>query len=172
MPLLVVDTVAPGTKLVPVRVTGTLAPWVPLAGLTEVRVGGAGLTVKASGPLAPPAGVTVMVAAPRVALRPMWRVAVIWVALTTVTLLAQIPVNTLIGGSLVDTVAPETKLAPVRVTGTPAPWTPLDGLTEVRVGAGANSPAEKRKENGSKRASVFISFARHAVTRLKDDTST
>jgi hypothetical protein len=39
--VLFTSTSAPGPKLVPVSVTGTLVPGVPLFGLIEVRVGGA-----------------------------------------------------------------------------------------------------------------------------------
>jgi hypothetical protein len=34
--------VAPATKFVPVRVTGTLCPWTPLLGVIDPIVGGAG----------------------------------------------------------------------------------------------------------------------------------
>ena len=129
-PGLSIETVAPATKLVPVRVTGTVAPWAPLAGLTEVSVGAAGFTVNATAPLVPPAVVTVMFAVPITAAAPMVNVAVIWAELTTVTLLAVTP------GLLTATVAPATKLVPVRVTGTLVPCTPLAGLTDVSMGAG------------------------------------
>jgi hypothetical protein len=74
---LVVATVAPETKFVPVRVTGTLAPWTPVAGLTDVNVGAGGLTVKTTAALVPPLVVTVTLAAPGVALAAMVDVAVI-----------------------------------------------------------------------------------------------
>jgi hypothetical protein len=41
-PVLLTATAAPATKFVPARVTGTLVPWTPLAGLTEVSVGAGG----------------------------------------------------------------------------------------------------------------------------------
>ena len=81
-------TVAPARKFVPVKVTGTPAAWTPLDGAIAVRVGGAGLTVKTAAPLVPPAVVTVTLRAPVAAAAEIVRVAVIWVALTTVTALA------------------------------------------------------------------------------------
>jgi len=45
IPLLFVETVAPDTKFVPVSVTATLLFWTPLDGLTDVSVGGDGVTV-------------------------------------------------------------------------------------------------------------------------------
>jgi hypothetical protein len=60
----------------------------------------------------PPLEVTVTLAAPSAALAPMLNVAVICVELTTVTPLTAIPLL------VVDTVAPDTKFVPVRVTGT------------------------------------------------------
>src|SRR5215831_4451228 len=87
-------------------------------------------TVNVTAPLVPPEVETVTLAAPRAALAAMVKVAVIWVALATVTALTVMP------ELLVATVAPETKLAPVRVTGTAVPVRPEAGLTEDRVGAG------------------------------------
>jgi hypothetical protein len=60
----------------------------------------------------------------------MVKVAVISVALTTVTPLTVIP------ELLTTTVEPATKLVPVKVTGTVVPWTPLAGLTKLKVGGG------------------------------------
>jgi hypothetical protein len=74
---LLTATVAPATKFAPVRVTGTLMPWSPLAGLTDVSVGAGGFTVNTAGPLVPPLVVTVMLAAPAAALAPVVSVAVI-----------------------------------------------------------------------------------------------
>jgi hypothetical protein len=45
-PGLLTFTVVPETKLVPVRVTGMLAPGAPLLGLIELSVGAAGLITK------------------------------------------------------------------------------------------------------------------------------
>ena len=59
------------------RITGTLVPWTPLAGLTEVSVGAGGFTVNAAGPLVPPLVVTVTFAAPIAALASIVSVAVI-----------------------------------------------------------------------------------------------
>jgi hypothetical protein len=61
----------------------------------------------------------------------MLNVAVICVALTTVTLLK------LRDGLELDSIAPAIKFAPVSVTGTLLPAPPLFGLIEVRTGAGA-----------------------------------
>ena len=122
-------TVAPARKFVPVRVTGTVAPWAPLDGAMAVRVGAALLTVKTTAPLVPPAVVTVTLRAPVAALAEIVRVAVIWVGPTTVMLLTVTPVEETV------MVAPAAKLAPVRVTGTVAPWAPLDGAMAVRAGA-------------------------------------
>ena len=46
-------TVAPETKFVPVRVTGTWSPWTPLVGAMAVRVGAAALTVKMTAAVVP-----------------------------------------------------------------------------------------------------------------------
>jgi hypothetical protein len=130
MPLLLTINAAPATKLEPVKVTGTLAPGTPLAGLTDVSTGAGGFTVNTAALLVPPLVVTVRFAAPVAAVAATVSVAVIFVALTTVTLPAVTP------GLLTATVAPATKLVPVRVTGTLAPSAPLAGLTEVSVGGG------------------------------------
>ena len=63
-------------KFVPLRVTGTVAPWTPLEGVTAVRVGAA-VTVKATDPVVPSVVVTLMVRAPVGAVGEMVRVAVI-----------------------------------------------------------------------------------------------
>ena len=91
IPGLLVATVAPAVKLVPVRVTGMLAPCTPLAGLTEVSVGGGGFTVNIAAVLVPPLVVTVTLAGPGAALAAMVKAAVIWVVLTRVTLPTVIP---------------------------------------------------------------------------------
>jgi hypothetical protein len=130
IPLLPGLTVAPVTKLVPVTVTGTVAPCAPLFGLAAVRVGAGGFTVNDTPLLVPPFVVTVTLLAPVAAVPEIVKVAVICVALDTVTLLTVIP---LLPGF---TVAPLTKLVPVSVTATAVPCAPLFGLTVVRVGAG------------------------------------
>jgi len=84
--------------------------------------------VKVTALLVPPVVVTVTLVGPGVALPAMVKVAVICVALSTLTLLTDTPLL------LVFTVAPEMKFVPVRVTGTVVPCAPLLGLTEVRVG--------------------------------------
>ncbi len=115
--------------MVPVSVTGTVAPCAPLFGLMEVRVGAAGVTAKVTALLVPPEVVTVTLAVPRAAVGAILKSAVIWVELITLTLLTVTP------ELLTFTVAGETKLVPVSVTGTVAPCAPLVGLVEVRVGA-------------------------------------
>jgi hypothetical protein len=74
---LVVATVAPETKFVPVRVTGTAVPWTPVDGLTDVNVGAGGFTVNTAAALVPPLVVTVTLAEPSAALAAMVNVAVI-----------------------------------------------------------------------------------------------
>jgi hypothetical protein len=115
-------------KPVPVKVTRTVAPRAQLDGLIEVTFGPPGITVKDDGPLVPPDVVTVTLVGPVVALAAMVKVAVIWVALTTVTLLTVTPALATL------TVAPEIKLVPVNVTGKVLPGVPFDGLMELTVG--------------------------------------
>src|SRR5690349_19428384 len=93
------------------------------------------ITENVTEPLVPPLVVTVTLAGPGAALAAMVNVAVICAALTTITLLTVTPALE------TATVAPETKLAPVRVTGTVAPWLPLAGLAEVNVGGGGSTTA-------------------------------
>jgi hypothetical protein len=75
--LLTFTVVAPTTKFVPIKVTGTVVPWTPLLGLMEVTVGGGGVTVNVAALLVPPGVVTVTLAASRVAVAAMVKVAVI-----------------------------------------------------------------------------------------------
>jgi hypothetical protein len=70
-------TLEPDIKLAPARVTGTVAPWLPADGVTEVRDGAGGLTVKVAGPLTPLELETVMVEAPSEAVGASNNVAVI-----------------------------------------------------------------------------------------------
>src|ERR1700682_1511125 len=121
--------VAPDAKFVPVSVTATAAPWMPLLGAIEVSVGAPAFTVHVCVPLAPFELVTVTFWAPVGAFEAMVNVAVIDVLLTTVVLLTVMPVP------LRPIVAPDAKFVPVSVTGTAAPWMPLLGAIEVRVGA-------------------------------------
>ncbi len=76
-PVLLIFTVAPETKFVPVRVTGTVVPSAPLFGLIEVRVGPVEVTVNVTALLVPAVVVTVTLAAPEAALAAMVKVAVI-----------------------------------------------------------------------------------------------
>jgi hypothetical protein len=127
---LVVDTVAPDTKFVPASVTVKLDPATPLLGAIEVSVGAPREMVNGTAAVVPPGVVTVTLAAPTAALAAMVNVAVICVALVTLTLLTVTP------GLPTATVAPETKLEPVKVTGTLVPRVPLVGAMEAKVGAG------------------------------------
>ena len=77
MPGFETPTVAPVRKLDPESVTGTTVPWKPEEGLTEVSMGGGGLTVKVAGAEVPLAFVTVTPEAPVVALAAMAKEAVI-----------------------------------------------------------------------------------------------
>jgi hypothetical protein len=106
-----VATVAPETKLVPVSVTGILEPGAPALGPIPVSVGAGGLIMKGTGALVPPEVVTVTLVAPSVALPAIVNVAVICVPLITLMLLTVMPAPA-------PTVAPLTKLDPVKVTGT------------------------------------------------------
>jgi hypothetical protein len=122
---------APTTKLVPVSVTLTLVPWIPLVGLSEVSVGNGGLTVNG----------TVVVVMPLVVTETFWllsgafaaitNVAVIVVVLVAFTFVAVMPVP------LKLIVAGLKKFVPVSVTGTLALSSPLVGLMEASVGGGA-----------------------------------
>src|SRR4029077_6442719 len=123
--------VAPAMKLVPVRVTGTLCPWMPLFGLIALSVGGAWFTVKIWTPLVPPKVAILTLWTPTVAFPAIANNALICVALITTVLLTATPVP------LKPMVAPAMKLVPVSVTGTLSPWTPLFGLIAVNVGDAA-----------------------------------
>src|SRR5258708_25728858 len=79
--------VAPATKFVPVSVTGTVLPRMPLVGLIEVSVGAGGVMLNADGGDVPPGVVTVTFTDPAGAAAPMTKLAVTCVALTTETLL-------------------------------------------------------------------------------------
>jgi prepilin signal peptidase PulO-like enzyme (type II secretory pathway) len=72
--------------------------------------------VKVTGALVPPVVATLRVPAPAAALEAMVRVAVIRLALTTITLLTVIPVL-----ALTVLTPPDTKLLPVRFTATEVP---------------------------------------------------
>jgi hypothetical protein len=132
-PELLTATVAPDRKLEPVSVTGILAPSAPLAGLIELIAGPGGVMVKVVAALMPPGVATVTAAGPSGVVAAIVRVAVICVALTTFTLL------TTREELLTFTLGPSTKLVPVRVIVTAAFWAPLEGLTDVSVGAGGTT---------------------------------
>ncbi len=126
-----VTAVAPA-KFVPVRVTGTVVPWVPEVGLIEVSLGP--WTVKVRPPLVPAGVVTLTVLDEAEAVVEMVNVAVIVVEFTTVTALTVTP------DPDTDTVVPvAAKFVPVRVTGTTEPRKPEAGVTAVNVGVGGAS---------------------------------
>jgi len=117
-------TVAPATKFVPVIVTAVPPSVVPLFGVTPVTVGAPAYVYPlARLPLSPLLFVAATVTAPAL---PAGVVAVITVALTTVTFVAAAPPNV--------TVVPEAKFVPVIVTAVPPAVVPLFGLTPVTVG--------------------------------------
>ena len=119
LPVLIVVG-APAVKFVPVRVTGTLVPCTPLDGVTELRVGVDGLTVKVAlglTGLVTPLTVTVTLFVPSVALARIVNVAEIEVVLFTTMLLAETPLLPV----LIVVGAPAVKFVPVRVTGTLVP---------------------------------------------------
>jgi hypothetical protein len=122
-------TVEPATKFVPVKVTATVDPVSPMAGLIDVSVGGGGVMLKVTGGLVPYKVVSVTVAAPKAALAAMVKVAVSSLELITPTLETDTP------GLLTATVPVAKKFVPVNVTGTLAPASPLAGVIDVMVGA-------------------------------------
>jgi hypothetical protein len=85
--------------------------------------------VNATGAVVPAEVVTVTLPAPREALAAMVKKAVIWVELTTLTLLTVMPLAAL-------TVAFVPKPVPIKVTATAVPRTPFVGAIDVRVGVG------------------------------------
>src|ERR1700675_2417068 len=126
MPPPLTATVVPvAVKLVPVRVTGTLVPCVPEAGLIEVSVGAGGLTTVNPTLLVLPIGVfTLTFLVDNVAAPVSVMFALIVVEFTTVTPVTESPLpDTLI------VVAPVVgKLVPVSVTGTGVPRAPDGGV--------------------------------------------
>jgi hypothetical protein len=120
------------------------APFPITVGLIPVNVAAGGAsTLKVTGALLPPPVVTVTLratpAAEAVAPEAIWKVAVICVAETTVTLVTWIPSTHGETAHVTCTVAPARKLVPVRVTGTLAPTVPLVGVMVVNVGAGGTN---------------------------------
>jgi hypothetical protein len=93
-----------------------------------IVIEGSANTAKLTALLVPALVVTVTLAAPGAALAAMLNLAVAWVALSTFTPFTATPeVPT-------ATVRSSAKLAPVMVTRTLVPWSPLAGLTETSVG--------------------------------------
>lgn len=117
-------------KLVPVRVTATLLPWLALVGLMEMSVGG-GATVNVTALVVPFGVVTVTAWGPRVALAAITKVAnrkllFEMVGFITIT---PAPPKLMVRGL--------TKPVPKNETGTDAPCAPLAGMMEVSVGGPA-----------------------------------
>lgn len=134
---LVTPTPPPGTVIavapvspVPVRVTVMAAPpRTPELGAIEVSVGtGGGITVNVTALLVPLGVVTVTFLADNAAVAAIVKVAVTVLESTTVT-----PETAMFPPDTVTAVAP-IRFAPVRVTGTILPRTPVAGVMEVRVG--------------------------------------
>ncbi len=119
--------VAP-VKLVPVMITEVPPAVVPVAGLTPVTVGGAGVAkVKwSAGALTGDVPSDVVTVTSTVAADSAGAVAVIWVALLTVMVVAATVPN-------LTPVAP-VKLVPVMITEVPPAVVPVAGLTPVTVG--------------------------------------
>ena len=115
----------------PVMVTGTAWPGVPMAGLMPVMDGALGPepTLNGSGLLLPAGVVIVTMSAPGVAFAAIVNTAVIWVLLTTTKFPWVTP------GPFTHTAAPVTKFVPVMVTGTTCPSAPPLGETLVIVGS-------------------------------------
>lgn len=128
---------APVTAVVPVRpvpvkVTGTLVPRVPEAGLIDVRVAPVTVNVTALEPtLAPPAVVTVTSVVASVAVAEIAQLAVSEVPPAFTTIVEQVTPAV----SRVMAVVPVNPV-PAMVTGTVVPRTPVVGVIEVTVGAG------------------------------------
>jgi hypothetical protein len=123
----------PFIKFVPVRVTFTVVPWVPLVGEMPVKVGAGLLTVKVFVAEVPPPGVplvTEKLLLPVAAVAPMVMLATICVELFTVVLFTVIPVPTF------TELTPLIKLVPVKVTLSVCRRLPVVGEILVRVGAG------------------------------------
>ena len=130
IPPCVTLTVTGLMKLVPVRVTFTLVPSVPLFGFTIVSVGAGGFTLNDVVGVTPfEVTETVRTGGDSVALPLITNVAVMVVEFTRTTLEAVTPLP------LTATVTGLTKFVPLMVTGTLVPWTPTAGLTPVTVGA-------------------------------------
>src|SRR5580700_10278183 len=117
--------VAP-VRFVPVRVTGTVVPWVPLGGLIDVRVGP--VTAKVTVFEFPIGVVTLTVRDETVAFAAIVKVAVTVVAVDEMLLtVTPVPDTT-------TAVAPE-RLVPLSVTWKLVPRSPEVGLMEVTVTA-------------------------------------
>ena len=119
---------APDMKLVPVRVTGIVAPRTPIGGATEVRVGAGGMTtLKGTELLTPPGAVTVTFLAVPAAVAAMVNVALTWVALEVIPLTVTPPPGTVIA------VVPVSPL-PIRTTGIVWPRVAETGEMDVSTG--------------------------------------
>jgi hypothetical protein len=133
---LLVETVEPAVKFVPVSVTPTTVPCRPDAGLIDDSVGAAAPTENVTAPLVPPELETVTFRAPTTAVELIVNVVVIDVEFTTVT------GPTVTSALLVETVEPAIKFVPVSVTPTTAPCMPDAGLIDDSVGTAEPEPTE------------------------------
>src|SRR5207248_8215286 len=108
------------------RITGTLAPALPVTGAMVVSVGAGALMVKTTALLAPAAVVAVTFLGPTAALAAITKVALICVAVVLVTVT--------VTPAMALRVAP-VRFVPVRTTGTVTPSLPATGAMLVSVGA-------------------------------------
>ena len=146
----------PDVKLAPVKVTATVAPRAWALGVTELSVGRGGLlTVNVTELVWMPPVVTVTLLPPVAAVFAMAEVAVIVVALCTVTLLMVMPLPETF------TVDPRVeKFVPVSVTLTVVPRKPPFGETAVRVGGATEVPVSDTGEPvmGALAVSATVAF--------------
>src|SRR5882724_7226827 len=129
--------VAPLWKLLPVRITLSVCPCVPLVGFRLLSEGGGSVACVTVNPLANvllcvSGLVTVTLRVPVVAVPPMLRFAVSWLALLNTHEFTVIPVPKL-------QVAPLWKLLPARITLSVCPCVPELGVADVNDG-GAIAP--------------------------------
>ena len=121
----------------PVRVTGTVEPWTPVAGTIEVRTGA--VTVNVTVLLIPP-GVVMLTFLAVVAADPeIAKVAVTVVSFTTTRLLTVIAA--LLGLGVIVIAEALVRPVPVNMTATVLPLKLTFGAIEVRVGTGTTNGA-------------------------------
>jgi hypothetical protein len=128
-------TVVPAAvKFMPLKVTGTLVPRKPEAGVIELSMGVPGTTtVNVTGVVVPAGEVTVTFLAVSAAVGEMVKVAVTVVSLTTA-----MPLTVMPPPDTLTAVAP-VRLMPVRVTDSLVPRAPVFGATEYRPAGGTRT---------------------------------